>query len=98
MVGKGENTKLKRSVLGTSSQFTIKSPFSRCLLLQIIRTAFMLSVINLLKRTNHHSWANKNQLEGMQNDGKNLLDQSLIPDVYCTIGLLSPSSKIRNKS
>ena len=41
--------------------------------------------------------ANKNQLEGIQNDGKNLLDQYLIPDVYFTIGLLSPSSKIRNK-
>ena len=31
--------------------------------------------------------ANKNQLEGIQNDGKNLLDQSLIPDVYFTIEL-----------
>ena len=41
--------------------------------------------------------ANKNQLEEIQNDGKNLLDQSLIPNVYFTIGLLSPSSKIRNK-
>ena len=40
--------------------------------------------------------ANKNQLEGTQNDG-NLLDQSLIPDVYFTIGLLPPASKIRNK-
>ena len=41
--------------------------------------------------------ANKNHLEGIQNDEKKLLDQSLIPDVYFTIGLLSPSSKIRNK-